>query len=168
MSNNAVKLYSSVDAEEKAQIGVTGIPDQWPQEVIPIGDSTNLPDQNYQLMTDAELTAHKVTYQSDYNAWLAIKNAPDYNAIIGIRIQKAMDFGKKLMVEYGTKNVLRGYTVSQVREVSVKLSELQNLLLSGSLYCAKQAAVDMTPDSLVTQEDKDELIAKINTYLGIS
>lgn len=167
MSNNAVKLYSSVSIEEKQQMGVTGIPDQWPMEIVAIGDSTDLPDQSYQLMSDEELAAHRVTHQSAYNAWLATKNAPDVSKMIGVRIQKAMDFGKKIMIDYGTKNVLRGYSVEQTRAVSVKTAELQSLLLSGSLYCARQAIMEMVPDETVTQVDKDEFLAKINAYLGL-
>lgn len=93
--------------------------------------------------------------------------SPTIQAVIGDKIQKAMDFGKKIMIEYGTKNVMRGYNVEQTRAVSIRLTELQSLLLSGSLYCARQSAIDMTPDTLVTQADKDELIAKLNYYLGI-
>ena len=83
------------------------------------------------------------------------------------KISAAMDFGKKIMIEYGTKNVMRGYNVEQTRAVAVKTSELQALILSGSLYCARQAIIDMVPDDLVTQADKDEFIAKFNAYLGI-
>lgn len=86
---------------------------------------------------------------------------------VAARIMGAMDFGKKLMVDYGTTNVLRGYTMDQVRAISAKLSEVQTLLLSGSLYCAKQAITDMTPDENVTQSDKDIFLAKINAYLGL-
>jgi len=93
---------------------------------------------------------------------------PSTQSVVSDSIRKAMDFGRMLIVEYGTKNVLRGYTVSQIREIAIKLEEVQNLLLSGSLYCAKQAAVDVMVDNLVTQDDKDELITKINSYLGIS
>ena len=98
---------------------------------------------------------------------LSHTGAQNIQSVIAAKINAAMDFGKKMMIEYGTKNVLRGYTVAQTREVSFKLSELQSLLLSGSLYCARQAAIDMAPDALVTQADKDELLAKLNSYLGI-
>jgi hypothetical protein len=88
-------------------------------------------------------------------------------AMIASRIRGAMDYGKNLMVDYGTKNVLAGKTVDQIRLISTKLGEIQTLLLSGSLYCAYQAISQTTPDENVTQADKDDFLAKLGAYLGI-
>jgi hypothetical protein len=88
-------------------------------------------------------------------------------AMIANRIRGAMDFGKTLMVDYGTSNVLAGKTVSQIRAISIKLSEIQTLLLSGSLYCAHATISDMVPDESVTQADKDSFLARLEAYLGI-
>ena len=142
-----------------------GIPLAWPAQTLQNTDTPPAPD--WQVMSESDYNAYLSVHQSDFNAWLASCNAPNMQAIIGQKIKNAMDFGTQLMVEYGTKNVMRGYNVEQTRTVANELSELQSLLLSGSLYCARQVLIDVVPDNLVTQEDKDEFLAKLNAYLGM-
>lgn len=81
-------------------------------------------------------------------------------------IDKAMEFGKKLIIEYGAQNVIEGKTTAEVKQIAVKFAELQNLLMSGSLYAARDAMDDITPDALVTQETIDDFKAKLDAYLG--
>jgi len=142
-----------------------GIPSAWPAQVIT--NASSAPNSDWQLMSEENYAAYLATHQSDFDSWNAAVSAASPSMCAGRSICRAMDFGHKLIVEYGAKNVLRGYTIAQVRTVATKLNEVQSLLLSGSLYCAKQAITEMEVDSLVTQEDKDEFLSKINEYLGL-
>ena len=161
MINIAVLKYQFVSDKP------VGIPNEWPAETIELGENTNLPSEDWVLMTQIELETHKAIYKSAYDSWLQTYSTPNIENLISKRITNAMSFGNKLIVEYGTKNVLRGYTVQQTRSIAFKLLEVQSLLLSGSLYCAREALFELTPDNLVTQADIDEFMAKINTYLGV-
>lgn len=160
-----VKMYGSLSDQEKVDANVVGIPSDWPAEVASVDDSLVV-ESPWVEMTEEDLAAHKAAREDAYNVWLATKNLPDISKMIGEKIKKAMDFGKQMMIEYGTKNVMRGYNVDQTRAVAIKLSELQALLMSGSLYCVRQAIMDMVPDVFVTQADKDEFLTKINSYLS--
>lgn len=82
-------------------------------------------------------------------------------------VLNAMLFGKDLMAEYGGKNILRGYTTAQVKELALSLNGIQALLVSGSLYSALEEIENFTPTALVTQQDVDEFSQKIRDYLGI-
>lgn len=88
---------------------------------------------------------------------LAAKNA----------VLRAMSFGQNLMAEYGAKNILRGYTTAQVRQIATDLAGIQALLLSGSLYSALEDIAAFTPTALILQSDIDEFTAKLQTYLGL-
>jgi len=47
----------------------SGIPDEWPAETIELGDNTELPGENWVLMTQEELTTHYATYSGDYGTY---------------------------------------------------------------------------------------------------
>lgn len=80
---------------------------------------------------------------------------------------RARAFGADLIDEYGAKNIIRGYTTAQVRQAASQLTELQILLLSGSLYSALAFIEALTPSEVVSQGDIDEFKNKIKLYLGL-
>jgi hypothetical protein len=148
-----------------------GIPDEWPAEVVELSDGVAFPPDErtgWIVMTQPEYAAHLAANKASYDAWLVTQlPPPDLQTIVENKILAAMSFGTSLIVEYGARNVLSGRTVAQIRQISVKLAEVQTLLTSGSLYCARQAIIDMVPDSLVTVDDQAEFLWKLNNYLGI-
>lgn len=46
-----------------------GIPDSWPAETIELGNSTELPGENWVLMTKEEFDSHVADNKSDYDSW---------------------------------------------------------------------------------------------------
>jgi hypothetical protein len=148
-----------------------GMPNEWPAEVVELSDGVAFPPDEragWIVMTQAEYGAHLAANRESYVAWIATQQLPpDIQKIVETKIRSAMDFGSKIIVEYGARNVLSGRTVAEIRSISVKLAEVQTLLMSGSLYCARQAIIDMVPDALVTADDKSEFLWKLNNYLGI-
>lgn len=164
--NYAVKLFSSVGVVDKP----AGIPGNWPAEIVDLREGVALPEgTGWTLMTENQLASHKTTYQSEYDTWYsAYARKLALNDMVNSRIRAAMEFGKQLMVEYGTKNVLAGYTTAQILAIADKLSKLQSLLLSGSVYAALEEINALVPDANVTQESIDEFKAKVKNFLGIA
>ena len=62
--NLAILIYQHTDNPK-------GLPDVWPAEVIDLGDSTSLPNDQWILMTDTEYTEYLSQYRSLYDVWLA-------------------------------------------------------------------------------------------------
>lgn len=46
-----------------------GIPDVWPCEVKPLGESTELPGEDWVLMTEEDYSTYLDTHRSTYEAW---------------------------------------------------------------------------------------------------
>ena len=105
--------------------------------------------------------------QSDYGV-VVPPPAPDMVAIVSAKIQAAMSFGKRIIIEYATQNVLAGKTTEQITAIVIKLAPLQDLISAGSLYSALAFLSTVTPDDNISQSDIDTFTAKIKTYLGIS
>ena len=63
-----VKKASALTAEEKAAMGITGIPENWPIESFPY---TGTVPVGFEQMTDVEFDALKANNQAAYDAWLA-------------------------------------------------------------------------------------------------
>lgn len=69
--NLAVKKYQDVSYQPE------GMPDEWPAEVIELGESTTLPaGDGWVLMTTQELADHRAEYQEDYDTWWAQQPPP--------------------------------------------------------------------------------------------
>lgn len=105
------------------------------------------------------------------DAHLARINA--YKATLEYKIEDAMNFGNKLMVEFTTQNILMGITqdgkTSQVRKA---LAEVIICLSTGSLYDAiaevKAVPVEKRDSKYLTAARLTAFINKIETYLGIT
>lgn len=93
------------------------------------------------------------------------KNATE--EMIANRIRNAMDFGKELIVEYATDNILANRSLDEIKHISSKLAHIQLLLLSGSLYAVLSELEKITPDHIITQEVIDKYIQKIKLFLNI-
>jgi len=70
--NHAVLLYKDTSNPQ-------GIPGEWPCETQPLGTGTTLPKdgRNWQLMTDAELTARLEQYAPDKETWNQAREAEE-------------------------------------------------------------------------------------------
>ena len=72
------------------------------------------------------------------------------------------------MIAYiGARNMAKSLTTAQVKTVVETYSTIQALLASGSIATAKVEIEAVTPDgTLITQADKDAILAEVNAYLG--
>jgi hypothetical protein len=61
--NLAVQLYSDAPSNP------LGVPGVWPSSIVDLGEGTTLPDDTYQLMTQADYLTYIQTYQAVYDAW---------------------------------------------------------------------------------------------------
>lgn len=82
-------------------------------------------------------------------------------------VDDAIEFGEDLIKEYGLKNIMRGYTATQIVTVANDLSLITNLLRSGAIETAKSQILAFVPTAEVVQADKDEFLTKIDAYLGV-
>lgn len=140
------------------------IPDEWPSEVIEIGDSDPAPGEDWVIMTMAEFADHKATHQEDYNTWLATQSSPVTS--VKAKIQAAMDFGRDLMAEYGAKNVVAGKTTVQIELILNTTANVKAALDTGSLYVALEKLADIEPDGItITASEISDFRNKIQDYL---
>lgn len=117
-----VKQASALSVEEKATLGITGIPEAWPIETYPYVDT--VPD-GFTLMTDVELDSIKANNQASYDAWLqslrpiiqAPAPAPTQVEVVSqpsISISSQPAFRAKTLVVNGvTKNLYKRFVGAQ-------------------------------------------------------
>ena len=65
--NLAVKLYSSENPNRQEIID--GIPLNWPAEVVELGESIELPGEEWILMTKEEYDSYRNSNMEDYNTY---------------------------------------------------------------------------------------------------
>ena len=69
-----------------------GISDEWPAETIELGESTTLPGEDWVLMTQAQLTAHKATYQAAYDSYVDSINLEENKAALIRKIDEKTQY----------------------------------------------------------------------------
>ena len=139
---------------------------QWFSEII---ENTDSAQDGFELMSDDFYHQKRSELEPLWNEYQKRQHVQaEVEAKIAARISGAMEFGKTLMVEYGTKNVLRGRTEDEVIVISSFFKDVQDLLLNGSLYSALKIISLMEPTDLVLREDLDFFINKIKGYLGLA
>lgn len=160
--NLAVKMYGNLESNPQ------NLPGLWPAEVIELGDSTDLPNNTYVLMTVEELQAYKANHVSDYNTWKSQYPAIPIQEMVSEKIIKAMEFGRKIIADYAATNVLMGYNLTQVKYIMDKTAKVRDSLLLGSLYVALDELSQIeTDDVLITTAKITIFRNKIQSYLGI-
>lgn len=83
------------------------------------------------------------------------------------RLSDCRNFGAQLMSEYATQNVLKGISPEQARMVSLRLSAIQQLMASGSLYAVLDELAKIEPDYWFTEDDIKKYSVKIKAFLGV-
>ena len=89
----------------------------------------------------------------------------DQEAYVASKIVRAKEFGQKIIVEFGTRNVLAGLTTPQIAQVMSKLSDLVTALSTGSLNVAVAAIDAIEPDELLSVELISQYRVKIVEFL---
>jgi hypothetical protein len=121
-------------------------------------------------------TAEDIILIEDYWASLTeegeaakFQSSPDYALLIKKKVIAAMNFGKLLIADFATRNILSSLTQEQLMALSEdpQLLLIQSLLLNGSLHLALSKIQALTPNEIITQEIIDEYSQKLRTYLGI-
>lgn len=83
-------------------------------------------------------------------------------------VQRAMDFGQKLIKQFAAENLRMGITqAGKTAEVRTKMGDVMNALISGSLYDAIDQANAITDfdSTFVTEARIQGFIAQIQAYL---
>jgi hypothetical protein len=79
-----------------------------------------------------------------------------------------MHFGQKVLALIAVRNDAKSLQPADIVSLTTAYATIQSLLLSGSIATAKAQIEAITPDgTLVTQADKDSILAAINDYLGV-
>ena len=86
--------------------------------------------------------------------------------VIDINMEKITKFSEKLIRNYGKKNLKRGYTTAQVRQLVADLKPISDLLQGKALPTALEDLMAFTATAEITQEDIDEFIADITEFLA--
>jgi len=163
----AVKLYSSVVNKPE------GMPNNWPAEVIDIGETEELPteypsEDGWQVMDQEVLDTLKADNQSAYNTWYTTYKTPSTQLYIKNKILDAMSFGQGVIAEYGAQNILAGLTLTQIQTVMERTAKVQVALNTGSLYVVlTELALVEIDGTIVTESRVTEFRNKIQDYLEI-
>ncbi|MEM4379134.1 MAG: hypothetical protein QXL01_00405 [Thermoplasmatales archaeon] len=154
-----------------------GIPNEWPAEVRELGESTELPGENWVLMTVQQLHDYQDLHRNSYNQWENSYFAPKPEEIINKAITKAEMFGKSLIEEFKIGNVALGITqANKTKQVADYCHRLEHYLGTGSLYAAITEINTMLEDPafsqlglspFITVERLADYKARIQAYLGI-
>jgi hypothetical protein len=84
------------------------------------------------------------------------------------RILAARSFGTRVIARYGAANVLAGYSIEQIQEITIKTAKVQAALNTGSLYVAITEINNIQPDGvLITTEKLKAVRNEIEDYLQI-
>lgn len=148
----AFKTFAECPEDQR----VEGVSLTWPWMEVRFSDplqAAELIEAGWRVMTEDDYEKYKRDVSPVYN----VTNV----------IEGAMEFGKRMMTEFGTKNVLRGYNATQIAQVSQDLERLQQYCLSGSLNAAYQFILAFQATTLITEEDKMEFQTKLEDFLGI-
>lgn len=121
--------------------------------------------------TTAEIVANVTLPDTATDAdWVIVQQSffPDIvqKDMLVSKIIKCMTFGKQIVAEFGADNLMAGKTSSQVLAIAAKLSNVQLLLLSGSLGSTLSVLSSITPDANIEQATIDTFKNKIITFLG--
>lgn len=90
------------------------------------------------------------------------------NELVKSRIRAARGFGQDLIYQYGTYNVLSGFTVEQIQSIMSRTLKLVAALTTGSLYVAIEElnALELD-DTIITETVVTQYRNKIEDFLGI-
>lgn len=84
------------------------------------------------------------------------------------RLDEAKKFGQMIIDDVTTENIYNQYTSMEVAYIANKLSKIQMLLLSGSLYLALAELEAMQEEPpLLTKARIDRYIYRIRNFLGL-
>lgn len=146
------------------------IPDAWPAEVRELGTGTELPSEDWVLMTIEEYNTYLADNQAAYDTWesgVIAMNAYSSEAV-SKKILNAMDFGKSVMVAYAVQNVLSQFSLEQIKDIITRTAKVQQALNTGSLYVAlDELALIQTDETVITEAKITEVRNKIQDYLNI-
>ena len=82
--------------------------------------------------------------------------------------KKRIEFGTRMIAFMGVRNDSKNLTAEQSKTFLVTFGPIMSLMQAGALDTAKSEIEALTPDgTLVTQADKDAILAEINSFLGL-
>lgn len=93
--------------------------------------------------------------------------SPTIQAIVKGKITSAMEFGKYLMLEVGTDNILLGLNTEQIISMIIDYGHIKAMLDSGSLYTALTAIEAVQPTEIMTQQRIDKYAGMLKSFLRI-
>lgn len=93
----------------------------------------------------------------------------DPSDIVKAKIRAARVFGQDLIYQYGTHNVMSGFTVEQIQSIMDRTTRIVAALTTGSLYVAiaELNAIE-TDDIVITPDVIKTYRNKIEDFLGIA
>ena len=90
----------------------------------------------------------------------------DIDILLDKNMEKISKFSEKLIREYGKKNIKRGYTSAQVKQLVADLKPISDLLHGKALPTALEELLAFTVTNEITQGDIDEFVSKITNFLS--
>ena len=142
-----------------------GIPDVWPAEIKNLGDSIELPGDDWVLMTESEYNTYFETHIGTYNTWKNSYYTVDMNAVVNKKITASIEFGTKILIQFATENVLMGITASgRTIEIVQYLTNLRNYVITGSLYAAVTEIDNLLADPDLGDYSPFVTEARLNYY----
>lgn len=162
-----VLLYQYVPTEKNP----FNIPADWPYEIIEVFDINQSIPNDCIRMTKAEYDLYVAdsTRVSNYQTVMNYINMmtgieSNINKIVNL----AAEFGRQIMLEYGTRNVMAGKSPEQVAAIMIKMAKVQQLVLGGALYTALSELDNVEVDGvLIDLANMNFFKNKIRTYLGL-
>jgi hypothetical protein len=158
MESEMIYTYTKLANLDKLKVEIVAA-------LIPLDYLSNEGDALSVFTTLALTEAEVVTLDSAVSAHTTL----DMPTIVKNKILAAMDFGRSVMAEYGSSNVLAGLTLEQIQYVMAATAKVQAALNGGSLYVALAEIELVTTDEVIITVEKITIFRnKLQDYLGIA
>lgn len=155
--NLAIKFYrNEIDKP-------IGIPDGWPSEVIELGDSLILPNDQYILMTLEQYNEYIIDNRPNYDIYIS-------SIIIDNSLQQAqacMVFGQMFIAQLGAEPEVMSLNTDQMIQLVSLTGSIQLMLMTGALGTALFALENTDFTGVLSSDLITKYLTKLKQFLGV-
>ena len=168
---NVVACSDEMDCTNKLSAELEPYCDQGQNDFVTYEKNVLLPGMTYGcsgIVGYEQVQVTKLIVDQALKTQVLAKDIADKEKREGVeRELNDIEFGKKLMAIIGYSSKKKGLTPTQIQSLRSAVSAAESALSVGAIEQAKVSIEGYTPDgTLLTQQDKDDILEEINNYLS--
>ena len=142
-----------------------------PEDTHRIRENTLMPDHSIvctRLLGYAQMDKAVLVENTTLKASVQAADAAAASQQTALDAAKAArSFGETIVDTIAVKNVSKGLSEGQIKQVIQDYELVMQMLMAGAIATARDEVAAMVPDGTrITQADKDEILAALDAYLG--